>query len=160
MQKLNFLNTRDRKELFNKLKDQFDFQAELDCLFFEGSDNKIFLLSKDFAKMDLSGLRINNQGLYFLKKERDGLRLSIEGSQLIKAKKNIVQLTKSQSENWMKGDDINIDGNSGYVIVQQENDILGCGNLRNNILRNMVPKERRLKSVTESDEDSLQSSFE
>ena len=45
MQKLNFLNTRDRKELFNKLKDQFDFQAELDCLFFEGSDNKIFLVS-------------------------------------------------------------------------------------------------------------------
>ncbi|MBS3072265.1 hypothetical protein J4477_00320, partial [Candidatus Pacearchaeota archaeon] len=98
--------------------------------------------------------------LYFLKKERDGLRLSIEGSQLIKAKKNIVQLTKSQSENWMKGDDIEIDGNSGYVIVQQKNDILGCGNLRNNILRNMIPKERRLKSVTESDDDSFQDSFE
>ncbi len=156
MSKVKFLNTRERKELFLQLKEQFDFQADLDFLFFEASDNKIFLLSKDYANIDLTGLRVNNQGMYFGKREHDGFRLSIEGSQLIQAKKNIILLTKSQAESWMKGEDIQLDGDSGYVIVQQDKDILGCGNLRNNVLRNMVPKERRLHSITNNDEESFE----
>ena len=149
MQKLNFLNTRDRKELFNKLKDQFDFQAELDCLFFEGSDNKIFLLSKDFAKMDLSGLRINNQGLYFLKKERDGLRLSIEGSQIIgkNAKKNVIDLSLEDSKSWFLGKDLIYNGDiKGYIILTHRNDILGCGKIKNNKILNFIDKGRRIKT--------------
>jgi len=159
MQKLNFLNTRDRKELFHQLKEQFDFRSELDFLFFEASDSKLFLLSRDYANLDLSKLRINNQGLYLGKRERDGIRLSIEGSQLIGAKKNLLPLTKSQAEVWMKGEDIPVNGNLGYVIVKHDKDILGCGMLKHDLLRNMVPKERRLKSVTESDENFLQDSF-
>lgn len=160
MPQVKFFNTRDRKELFNQLKEQFDFQVELDYLFFEASDDKIFLLSKDFASVDLEGLRVNNKGMYFAKRERDGLRLSIEGSQMIQAKKNLIPLNKAQAETWMKGEDILMDGNVGFVIVQQDKDILGCGSLRNNILRNMVPKERRLHSITDNDEESIQESFE
>jgi NOL1/NOP2/fmu family ribosome biogenesis protein len=150
---IKFFNTRDKKELFNQLKSQFDFQADLDYIFFEASDNKIYLLSKDYANVNLQGLRINNQGLYFGKMELGGFRPSIEGSQLIQARKNIIQLTKSQVENWMMGEDIPFVGDNGFVIVQQDKDILGCGILKGNVLRNMVPKERRLNSVTENDEE-------
>lgn len=150
MQKLTFLNTRERKELFKQLEEQFGCTESLDFIFFENSQDKIFLLSKEYAGLDLHGLRVNNLGLYFVKREREGLRPSIEGAQLIHAKKNVLALDKKQAEQWMQGEDIPFEGDAGFVILKKDGDVLGCGMLRNNILRNMVPKERRLQSITES----------
>jgi NOL1/NOP2/fmu family ribosome biogenesis protein len=150
MQKLKFLNSREKKELFKQLKEQFDCN-ELDMIFLENSQSKIFALSKDYAKADLEKVNVNNLGLYFAKKEREGIRLSIEGAQMVNARKNIIELNKEQANLWMKGEDITMEGNSGFVIIKSDNDIFGCGMLRNNILRNMVPKERRLTKISEYD---------
>lgn len=148
MQRLKFLNTRDRKELFKQLKEQFGAE-ELDYIFFENSQEKIFILSKDYANANLENINVNNLGMYFARRENDGLRLTIEGAQLINAKKNIIELGKEQIDLWMKGKDIPMEGNLGYVIVKNNKDVFGCGMLKNNILRNMVPKERRLVKITD-----------
>lgn len=153
MQTVQFYNSRERKGIFQQLKEQFGVEKELDVLFFENSQDKIFVLSKDFARIETKGLRINNSGMYFAKKEKEGLRLSIEGAQLLDIHKNIIPINKAHAELWMKGDDIPMQGNEGFVILQHEKDILGCGMLKNNVLRNMVPKERRLHSITETEED-------
>ena len=115
---------------------------------------KIFLLSKDYSSLDTNGLRINNMGMYFAKKEREGLRLTIEGAQLLHAKKRVISLTKEQAEQWMQGEDIPMEGNQGFVILHAGEDILGCGMLKNNLLRNMTPKERRLRSITQTEEEN------
>ena len=92
--------------------------------------------------------------MYFAKKEREGLRLSIEGAQMLDIRKNIIPVNKAQAELWMTGGDIPLSGHSeGFVILQQNKDILGCGMLKNDLIRNMVPKERRLHSITSSEED-------
>ncbi|HIH15001.1 MAG: hypothetical protein QT08_C0003G0008 [archaeon GW2011_AR17] len=153
MQEMRFLNSKERKELFQKLEEQFAAKPEIDCLFFENSQDKVFLLSKDYASFDVQALRVNNRGMYFAKREREGLRLTIEGAQLLKARKNVVLLDKKQAELWMLGEDIPMEGNQGFIILQHGEDILGCGMLKNNILRNMVPKERRLHSITASQEE-------
>lgn len=150
MQELRFLNSKEKKELFEQLEEQFGVKLKLDCLFFENSQDKIFILSKDYAKIDTKGLRVNNKGMYFAKREREGLRLTIEGAQILNPKKNIILLNKEQAELWMTGEDIAMQGDQGFVVLFFEEDILGCGMLKNNILRNMVPKERRLHSITSS----------
>lgn len=155
MQEMRFLNSKEKKELFQQLEKQFGAQAELDCLYFENSQGKIFLLSKDYASFDPKGLRVNNRGMYFAKREREGLRLTIEGAQLFQAKKNVLDLDAKQAELWMLGEDIPFEGNQGFVLLRCEKDILGCGMLKNNVLRNMVPKERRLHSITASQEESI-----
>ncbi len=154
MQRVGFYNSKQKKELFQQLQEQFGISQELDVLFFENSQDKIFALSKDFAQIDPKGLRINNSGMYFAKKEREGLRLSVEGAQLLTAHKNIIPVNKAQAELWMKGEDIIMQGNLGFVLLKQDKDILGCGMLKNDLLRNMVPKERRLHSITDTDEEN------
>lgn len=153
MQRVGFYNSKEKKELFHQLKEQFGATKQLDALFFENSQDKIFMLSKDFASIDPQGLRINNSGMYFAKKEREGLRLSMEGAQLLDIHKPIIPINKAQAELWMKGDDVPLLGNQGFVILKEGKDVLGCGMLKNDVLRNMVPKERRLHSVTQSVEE-------
>ena len=153
MQSLRFYNSKEKKELLKQLEEQFGINEELEVLFFENSQDKIFVLSKEFAEIDPKGLRINNSGMYFAKKEREGLRLSLEAAQLFSIRKNIIPVNKAQAELWMQGQDISLEGDMGFVILKQEKDILGCGMLKNNILRNMVPKERRLHIITNTEEE-------
>jgi len=146
MENLRILNKKDIKRILNKLKEQFEAEIDLDYAFLKNKDDKIFLVSKDLVKIDLSKLRIDRVGLYFCKIEKNGIRLSIEGSQLIgdKAKKNVVKLDKEQMKEWFSGEDIDIRGNfDGFVIIKYEDDFLGSGRYSNNIVYNYVPKSRR-----------------
>lgn len=139
------MNTREVKALLRNLEEQYGCQIKINKAFLKSSKDKIYIISKDFAKLDESKIRINNLGMYFCKQEKDGIRLSIEGSQLIKPKKNFIQL--SDPENWMKGEDIETNENvSGYVIVKYNNDTLGCGKFKQGKVLNYVPKDRTIKS--------------
>ncbi|MAG78419.1 hypothetical protein CL616_03580 [archaeon] len=146
MQKLKALNSRELKELYKELE-RFGFNGKLDCIVLLSSKDKLYLLSRDYEKLDVSSLRINNKGMYFGKKEKDGLRLSIEGSQIINATKNVVELDKEGMEKWVSGSDVDFNHDTGYVIVKYGKDVLGCGRIVDNKLRNMVPKERRIKEL-------------
>lgn len=152
MYKVHFLNSREKKEIYKQLEEQFGVKEELPFAIFENNQGKLFLMSNKYDDVETNNININNMGLYFAQREREGLRLSLEGSQIIKATKNILELDKDQSELWMKGDDIPFKGHGGFVIVKLNDDILGCGMLKNDALRNMVPKSRRLNSVTDTDE--------
>jgi len=151
LQKMRILNTREVKEIIEKLDEQFGFNEKLDYAFLQNNKEKIFLMSKDLGNVDVSGLRIDSLGLYFAKLEKQGLRLSIEGSQIIgpKCNKNILELKDEQRELWVKGYDLDIDGDLGFVIIKNKDDFLGCGKLRNNKLYNYVPKSRRLMVINE-----------
>jgi NOL1/NOP2/fmu family ribosome biogenesis protein len=147
---MKFLNTREIKKIYKALEEQFGNQKKLDFAFAENNKDKIFLISKTYADIDENTLRINNFGLYFAKRQIDGIRLSIEGSQLIEPTKNIIQLNQEQMELWLKGEDFPFEHETSYVIVRYKDDTLGCGRVVKNELRNMVAKERRLKSLQSS----------
>jgi NOL1/NOP2/fmu family ribosome biogenesis protein len=147
MQKLKVLNSRERKNIYKQLFDQFGHESEFDVIFLLNSQKKVYLMSKEYIDLDITHLRINNKAMYFGKLEHDGLRLSIDGSQMLKPTKNIIELDEANLIKWMQGEDILFDGEDGYYLVKHGGDIFGCGSLRFNNLRNMVPKERRLHSV-------------
>lgn len=147
MQKLDILNSKQRKELAQILNKQFGCKFEFDYEVFVNRHNKIFLLNKDIKKINMDDLRINSLGLYFGHiYDNNEFRLSIEGSQIIGkiAKKNVLKLNDEQADLWMEGQDTKVETDvEGFVIIKNKGDFLGCGKLKNKKLLNYVPKERR-----------------
>ena len=147
---LKILNKKQIKEILALIKKQWDADLTLDYAFLKDKNDKIFIINKAFAQIDISKLRINSMGLYFAQKMIDGIRLSIEGSQLIgpKAKKNVLELTETQTKQWLKGEDIEIKTElKNYVILKHNKDFLGTGKIKENKILNYIPKSRRLKTT-------------
>lgn len=135
------LNNKEIKEIHNKLGEQFGFNQKLDYLFYLNKENKIFLITKDFQKLDLSKLRVNSFGLYLGELEKTGLRLSLSGSQLIgkNAEKNILEIEKT--EDWLNGQNLECNKDlKGWFIIKNKEDFLGCGFCKNGIIQNFLPK--------------------
>ncbi len=148
---LRILKRKEIRSILSKLKEQWDFDKELDYVFLEGKEEKIFIVNKDIAGIEFSKLRINSAGLYLAKIAKDSIRLSIEGSQLIgpHAKKNVIEINDKLARLWMKGYDIPFDEKkgellSGYQIIKNNKDYLGSGLFKENRILNFVPKARRL----------------
>jgi len=145
MQNLTILNRKQIKKILQLLNKQFGFKDDLNYVFLQNRDGKIFFVNKSIGNLDLNKLRINSIGLYFGKLENEGLRLSIEGSQIIddQAKKNLVELNEKQVKEWIAGEDLEIKDYSGYVLIKHKKDFLGCGKAKENRILNFVPKTRR-----------------
>src|SRR3989339_1417671 len=108
MQHMHVLNSKEMKKLLASIREQFgEFKTE-GYAFFRNNEDKVFILSRKFADLDDSLLRINNLGLYFCKEEKDGIRLSIEGAQLVNPKLNVIDMSKEQMYAWMRGEDIEV----------------------------------------------------
>lgn len=168
MQNLRVLERKDKKAFLQLLKKQFDFNDKLDYTFLINNKNKVFIVNKDIANIDLEKITLNSAGLYIAEFRNNEIRLSIEGSQLIgkEAKKNIIELDEKQARDWLKGKDIerlsfqgktNLEkmrGESehfdkttkeqGFVILKHNKDYLGSGKAKENKILNFVPKTRRL----------------
>ncbi len=141
----HLFNKKQVKEFHAQLKKQFGFTGKLDYLFFEKKD-KIYIQTKDIAKINLEKLNLNNLGLYIAKKEQNGLRLSIEGAQLIgpKATKNILEVNDPKP--WLLGQDIDaINPLKSFVIIKYKKDFLGSGNYKDKKILNYIPKARRMR---------------
>jgi len=91
----------------------------------------------------------HHEGIYFGTLERDGLRLSIEGCFLVGrfAKRNVLEVEDDEARLWMCGRDLECNL-KGYVIVKWRGFFLGCGKGNGKILRNFVPKNRRISLKT------------
>ena len=130
---------------------KFNFKNKIDYVFLQNEKGKLFIANKDVFDIDFNKIKINNLGLYFGQVRHNEIRLSIEGSQLIgkDCDKNILELNNNQKEQWMKGIDINYEGEHGFVLIKFGNDFLGCGKIVNNKILNFIPKERRLRVVND-----------
>ena len=109
MTSLKILNNKEKKKIIELMKNYYGTsEIKLDYVFMKNKDDKVYLLSKDFSKIDTENIRINSIGMYFAKLYPNGIRLSIEGSQLIGplAKKNILEVNNDEVKNWVKGYDI------------------------------------------------------
>ncbi|MEM1671436.1 MAG: hypothetical protein QXU31_01575 [Archaeoglobaceae archaeon] len=126
-------------EVKKLLKEQFD--AEVDLKFIISGKRRVYAY-KDFD----CPLRGKSRGIYFGKIEKQGLRLSIEGSFIVGrvAKKGIVELNEEQALKWLSGEDIEAKF-EGFCILKWGQYFLGSGKGNGKIIKNYVPKDRRLK---------------
>ncbi len=147
MDTLKILNTREIKDIKARIKSQWDADFVTDYAFLRSIKDKLFIVNRDIGDFDFSKLNIKGVGLYFGEFKVSEIRLSIEGSGIVGplAKKNIIDIDEKNLEIWMKGEDIAVENKdiTGFVIIKNKNDFLGCGKYKEGRILNYVPKERR-----------------
>src|SRR3989344_6111163 len=123
MENLKFLNKKESERILDLIKEQFGIKKlELDYGILMNREGKIFLISRDVNKIDLSKLRINELGLY------------------------VARLDKEIVFPWLNGNDITCDKEfNGFVIIKNKDDFLGTGKFKEGKILNYIPKERRIK---------------
>ena len=152
MPELKILNSREIKEIYELIEKQWGANIKLDNGFLQNSKNRIFIISKDIAKIETSKLRLNSAGMYFCEIDGKGIRLSIEGSQIVgpKAAENVVELNGEETRKWFKGEDLEKECNdcNGFIILKNKNDFLGTGKYSKGKILNYVGKTRRILAGT------------
>ena len=132
MRQVNFLNSKEAKEIAKMINDQWDADFKFEDFVIKSLKDKIYIISRDLEQIEFKQYNIEQFGLYIAHiNERNEIRLSIEGSQIIgpKAKKNVVDIGKL-SKLWMAGQDIPFKTSCiGDVIVKDGNDYLGSGKI-------------------------------
>ncbi|MHA1208383.1 MAG: methyltransferase RsmF C-terminal domain-like protein [Candidatus Freyarchaeota archaeon] len=122
------------------------FGARVGFRFKEMGKGKIYAY-KECKVLEDKPIDATHYGVYFGRLEKDGLRLTIEGAQLIgeTAKKNVIELDYDEAVKWMRGEDFQLESEyQGYVVLKWKNYFLGCGKLKNGVVKNFVPKDRRI----------------
>ena len=147
--KIEFVKSSDKKKILEKLEQDFGIE-KLNFLLIKSGKDKIRGFTGSLSKDEILALSRNANieviGLYLFKEE-NGMRLSFDAPFLLKAKKNIVEISGEQAENWLKGMNIEIEiDKEGFVVLKNKQDFLGCGKASQGRIANFVPKERRIKS--------------
>ncbi len=150
---LKFLNQQEKERLIKQLNQQFGIK-EIPWKIARLGKERIILFSGEISEKEIQTIdriaRIEGIGMYFAKideKSRD-IRLSIEGAQLLNDQitKNIFELDEKQAEQWMMGQELNINtGKRGFIIMRYKEEFLGTGKASENKISNFIPKSRRLK---------------
>lgn len=143
---MNLLNNKEKKEIYNKLEEQFGTTGlKLNYLFYQNpKNNKLYLINEELLKIDLTRFNVNSFGLYFGEIENTGIRLSISGSQIIgkRAMKNVLEVEKK--EEWLNGEDLECDKDlKGWFIIKHKTDFMGCGYCKNGQILNFIPKFKK-----------------
>ena len=139
-----------KKKIVQQLNEQFGI-TNLPYLFLQFGKDKIRIYSGNLAKENLNNLdknaRIENMGLYFARLQPDGVRLTIDGIQLVKDQitRNIMEVNNDQADEWLKGNDLDIKADTGFKIIKNNDEYLGCGKSTGEKITNFIPKERRIK---------------
>lgn len=150
---LKIFNESEKEKIVRQLKEQFGIK-EIPWKLARLGKERIIIFSGEISDKEIQTIdrisRIEGIGLYFAKideKTKD-IRLSIEGTHLLKEQitKNIFELNEEQAEQWMLGQELNIQtGKKGFLIMRFKEDFLGTGKASENKISNFVPKPRRLK---------------
>lgn len=146
---LRVLNSRETKAVLDLLETQWGYTEKLPFALLESSNDRLYLITTDFARVDPKTINLDAAGLYFGELRNGELRLSIEGSQIIgpKANKNIVDLDALGMRAWLKGQDLEWQGAvEGFVLLRHGSDFLGTGKYKpeQGKILNFVPKARRI----------------
>jgi len=151
MTRIKIFTQKEKKQLVEKLKRQFGVE-EVKGIFVQMGLERLYLFQGSLTKRDLIELEqiiwIERIGVYFGKVIKDEIRLSIEGAQILQNQitKSIFELSDEQAEEWMKGNELDIQtGEKGFLIMKYKDNFLGCGKASEHKIGNYIPKNRRLK---------------
>ena len=154
MENLRVLNSKDMKQIFAVLNDQYgnDYSILIKkYAFLMNAKNKVFMINRDFSKLDTSKVRINSAGMYLGEMYNGQMRCSIEGSAILgkNATKNVIEIGKDNLLNWLRGNKIEVvHEDTGFVIVKAGDDFAGAGKVKDNVLMPYVNKNRWVNSTS------------
>lgn len=145
------ITTSDKRKIIKKLNEEFGIK-ELPGLVIQFGKEKLRLYTGNLSKEELYHLdneaRIETIGLYFAKMNNNEIRLTLDGIQFLKAQitKNILEINDKETNEWLRGNDLQIKSDRGFKILKNNNEFLGCGKSTGEKISNFMPKERRVKN--------------
>ena len=151
--KIKFFSRKENKRIEKIIEKNYGAKLNLsDVILAKTSNEKVWILAKDFKKLDTSKLKVVSAGLYLGRlKANEKILLSIEGCQLVgkHAQKNIAILNEAEAKKFVQGQDVEVEKSldceeRNFVLVKHKNDFLGSGKFVNNKVENLVSKSRRL----------------
>ncbi|NQV91802.1 hypothetical protein HQ489_04990 [Candidatus Woesearchaeota archaeon] len=150
MKQLNFLNTRDVKKIREQVVHDFGFFPEGDYAFLQTDRDRLFIVNKDVAKLELKNLRIDRMGLYFGEVKPNQIRLSKEGAQLLvrlgdKKVTNIIEIDEEEVKFYFQGNDLikDLGEDNRLIILKHNKEIIGCASYKEGKVLNFLPKIHR-----------------
>ncbi|MGE0793641.1 MAG: hypothetical protein AB7V77_05685 [Candidatus Woesearchaeota archaeon] len=151
IENITILNSKERKHFLEILNKLYGIEELPNFTYFYIKEKeRLYVVNKEIFNFDLNEIKTNSTGLYIGTFMLDGFRFSVEGSQIFSKliNKNILEITKEQRNAWIKGEDLETDEFEGeYVVLKCENDFLASAKVKNNIIKNFIPKARKQKKV-------------
>ena len=157
MQKLTILNSHEVKEIKETLIKEFGFFPSSDFVYLRNETNRIFIINRDLARIDLQKLIVDRVGLYLAEISKERVRLSKEGAQWLaqeakkekKKLKNLINLSLEETKRYFKGEDLDKDSGqeSRLVLLAYNNKVFGCAQYKQGKILNFLPKEYRGKVI-------------
>jgi len=148
---LRILNSREKKEINQRVHEQWGCELDKSLVFILSNKDKLYLADPDIEMVDFKKIRLDRIGTYVATVDEKDVRLSIEGAQIIgpSAKKNVVDIEYDEMRDWFHGLDLAREDmkESGFVILKHDNDFLGSGKVTGKGILNFVPKARRILSA-------------
>jgi NOL1/NOP2/fmu family ribosome biogenesis protein len=147
---MKLITSKDKKKIIEQLNKQYGINEIPYQLIMFGKE-KIRIFSGEIGRENLNifdrELRIENAGLYIIKEESDGLRLTFDALSIFKNQitKNILEIDDKNAEEWLKGNDLQINADKGFKVLKNNHEFIGCGKSTGEKITNFVPKERRIK---------------
>jgi NOL1/NOP2/fmu family ribosome biogenesis protein len=147
---IHILNSGEKKKIIEDLNEKFGI-TELPWLLVMAGKGKIRAFSGSMTRDEIAKLsydiRIELPGLYILREESDGYRISHDGLFVFKnmATKNIVDISDKQADEWLRGENIEIDSEDKWVLLGNKGELIGCGKVKDKKVINYVPRERRVR---------------
>jgi NOL1/NOP2/fmu family ribosome biogenesis protein len=150
---IKFLSRREKERIEKIIEKNYGAKIDFSSIILaKTSDEKLWALSKDIKKVDISKLKLVNAGLYLGRlKANEKFLLSIEGCSFVgkQAAKNIAILNEAEAMKFVQGQDVDAEKSidceeRNFVLVKYKDDFLGTGKFVNNKIENLVSKSRRL----------------
>ncbi|EOD42427.1 Ribosome biogenesis protein, NOL1/NOP2/fmu family [Candidatus Nanobsidianus stetteri] len=143
------LNKKNIEEIFKKIEEYYNINIDKSIIkkyrFFINKD-KIYMFNKNFPDF-LDEKYIKKYGLYVIKIEKNNIyRFSIEGAQIFGINSNKIIEIKKENLFYKFYENIKLEKNyeNGFYIAKDGNDILCSVYIKNNILKDFIPKERKI----------------
>ncbi len=136
------------KAAVNFLKNRFGIDEEVFKDYALVEDRDIWVTSKESAEFEMKFWR--RKGIRLVRIFKKSYKFTTSGMQIFGkyATKNVVNIEKEHLEKFLRGENIRIGEVSGVeegqVIVKFNDDVLGSAIYRNGVLKNQLPKGRRI----------------
>jgi hypothetical protein len=139
---MNKLNSKEKKQLLKILNERFGIEEDI------FKDHQLYSTTKERIYLGPSyipnELKIVSAGMLIFRENKPTTNFFQLFGKYIK--KNIVEINKEQALDFIEGKDIEYEGlNQDYILVKYRDYYLGCGLLKENKIKNLVPKVKRLE---------------
>ena len=145
---MRFLNSKQRKQFYKQLHEQYGYEGPREYAIFEGGNDKLYVVNKEVDEVAFDEMNVVQGGLYVASTQGEDLRLTLDGAMLFGEYCNdcFVEIDEDARDVWMRGENLPYTGDlHGYVLIRYQQRILGCGSVSSEgYIKNYVPKGRRI----------------